>query len=295
MKRISWITSPSQANLTLEKILREQYGLSRRQVIRLKRQPGSVLVNGAFAPVVQKLEPGDLVEVAMEEHLAALPPEDIPLEIVFEDQDIIVINKPAGLVSHPTKGYTGGTLANALAGYWQQKGERFPARLITRLDKETSGLVLAAKNAYTHHRLSEAKIRKTYLALTQGIPSPIEGAIDLPLGRSMDNPSKRGVDPQGKAALTRYWTENAGNGLALVRLEPVTGRTHQLRIHMASIGCPLIDDYMYGEAVGTMGRTALHAHKLEFIHPNSQEHMVFMAPLPPDMTTVLTCIDPNLE
>ena len=279
-----WKVPAQQHGLPLEKVLRRQHGLSRRQVVRLKRQPGSVVINGTSAPVVQILAVDDWVEVTMAEHLEPPPPEDIALDIIFEDEHILVLNKPGNIVSHPTKGYAGGTLANALSHHWLQQGESRPARLVTRLDRETSGLVLVAKSAWCHHRLSNTKIHKEYLAVTRGIPQPDQGEIDQPIGRSPDNPKKRGVNPQGKPALTRYWTVKTGENLALVRLVPHTGRTHQLRIHMAHIGCPLVDDFMYGRVEGLVGRTALHAYKVEFNHPQSQQKMQFTAPIPNDFS-----------
>lgn len=283
---IRWTVSEEQQGQRLRQVLRLQYCLSRRQLIRLKQLPGTVLVNGQPAPLILRLALGDRVEITLAEHLGQQPPEKIPLEVIYEDQYLIIVNKPAGLVSHPTKGYPGGTLANALSWHWQQQGEQHPARLVTRLDKDTSGLVLAAKNAWTHYRLSESEIVKRYYGITQGIPAPPAGEISLPVGRWEDS-GRRGCTPGGKTALTRYWTEGTGENLALVRLEPVTGRTHQLRIHMAHIGCPLLDDYFYGRVEGLVGRTALHAGSLEFFHPVSKKELHFSVDLPEDMKSVL--------
>jgi 23S rRNA pseudouridine1911/1915/1917 synthase len=286
MKTFSWIAAGEQRGSKLRDVLRFQYGLSRRQLIRLKKQPGSVLVNGQPAYLDTCLNPGDSVRIVLEEHLEPIPPQPIPLDILYEDADILVLNKPAGLVSHPTKGYAEGTLANALSYHWQSRGEEHPARIVTRLDRETSGLVLVAKTAWSHHRLSRGEIHREYLAITKGIPVPPEGEIDLPIGRDRDNPQKRGVDPRGKPALTRYRTVKAGDDLALVSLELVTGRTHQIRIHMAHIGCPLVDDFIYGIREGLLGRTALHAHKLRFIHPQTQAVREYIAPLPQDFLKI---------
>ena len=284
---IKWTVLPKQERQSLQQVLRQQYGLSRRQLIRLKQLPEAVMINDMPARLLQRLMPGDRVEVTLFEHLAQLPPEPIPLEVIYEDDFLIVINKPAGLVSHPTKGYPGGTLANALSWHWQQRGQQLPARLVTRLDKDTSGLVLAAKSAWSHYQLSQGGINKIYYAITRGIPHPLIGEIALPIGRSLDNTGLRGVNPAGKPALTRYWTEAAGESFALVRLQPVTGRTHQLRIHMASIGCPLVDDYMYGVEEGIVGRTALHAYSLQFVHPSTGDRLCFTSDLPGDMAAAV--------
>ncbi|MDD4658576.1 MAG: RluA family pseudouridine synthase [Eubacteriales bacterium] len=282
----SWLVTTTQEGKRLEQVLRTECGFSRRQLIRLKYQ-GEALINGKPALTVARLQTGDQVQVTVSEHLEPLPPQDIPLDILFEDEDLLILNKPPGLVSHPTKGYPQGTLANALSFHWQQKGEERPARLVTRLDKDTSGLVLAAKTAWSHYRLSEIGISKQYYGITRGIPNPLAGEIDQPIGRLFDNPSKRGVNPPGKSALTRYQTEKAGNNLALVKLAPITGRTHQLRIHMAWLGCPLLDDYLYGREEGILGRTALHAFSLKFRHPANNEYLEFTAPLPTDMRAVV--------
>lgn len=283
---IRWTASEEQQGQRLRQVLRQKYGLSRRQLIRLKQLTGAVIVNCLPAPLNQNLAFGDRVEITLVEHLEQQPPENIPLEVIYEDQYLIVVNKPAGLVSHPTKGYPDGTLANALSWHWQQQGEQHPARLVTRLDKDTSGLVLAAKNAWTHYRLSESEIVKKYYGITRGIPVPLAGEINLPIGRSVDS-GRRGYNPAGKPALTRYWTEGTGKNLAFVRLEPVTGRTHQLRIHMAHMGCPLLDDFMYGSEEGIVGRTALHASSLEFSHPVSKQELHFSVDLPEDMKAVV--------
>lgn len=284
---LSWRVTDRQKGTRLDQVLRREFGLSRRQITRLKRDPGTVLINGKAVPVVARLSAGEDVLVSLEEHLAPLPGEAIPLDILFEDEDILVLNKPAGLVCHPTKGYAGGTLANALSYYWGQKGECRPARLVTRLDKDTSGLVLVAKSAWSHHRLSRTDMKKEYSALVRGIPDPPRGQISLPIGRDPANPQRRGPNPQGKPALTNYIVEARGENIALVRLFPETGRTHQLRIHMAGIDCPLVDDFMYGSTEGIVGRTALHAGLLSFSHPRSGRALQFTAPLPEDIKSAV--------
>lgn len=266
---------------SLEKAL-ELKGFSRRQRIRLKKQGGSVLVNGMPVPLVYIMKPGDKVQITLAEHLEAPVAQAIPLEIIFEDKWLVVINKPSGLVAHPTKGYKDLTLANALAWHFQHQGESRPARLVTRLDRETSGLVLVAKDARTHHLLTATALHKEYLAWVWGTP-PAQGEILAPLGRDPQYPSRRGVDPQGREAHTRYQVEESREGFSLVRLWPITGRTHQLRIHMAHLGHPLLGDFMYGSRGGPIPRVALHAQVLSFQHPNHEKVLQFQAPLPKDL------------
>jgi len=284
--KFSWLVTKEQEGKRLEQVLRREYGFSRRLVTRLKYY-GEALINGKPAIAITPLRTGDEVHVYVPEVIEPQPPQDIPLRILYEDNHLIIINKAPGMVCHPTKGYPQGTLANALSHYWQQRGEAHPARLVTRLDKDTSGLVLAAKSAWSHYRLSAGNLCKQYYGITRGIPHPTAGEIEQPIGMLPGNPSRLGVNPSGKAALTRYETENILGNLALVRLSPVTGRTHQLRIHMAWLGCPLVDDYLYGREEGLLGRTALHAYALRFRHPATGEPLEFIAPLPEDMKGVI--------
>lgn len=266
---------------TIADTLRNHWGCSRRQLNLLKRNPGSVTVNGVNAHLGYLPVSGDLVSVTLPESLLPVPPENIPLDVVYEDSCLLVVDKPAGLVCHPTRGYKSGTLANALSGH-----ARLPARLITRLDRETSGLVLAAKNAWVHHCLARAELKKEYVAIVTGAPQPSEGMVSVPLGREQGNPSRRGVDADGKPAITRYATEATKEGLSLVRVWLLTGRTHQIRLHMAHMGCPVADDYMYGNGRNIVGRMALHANRLEFKHPVTGENLTISAPLPKDMEKV---------
>lgn len=279
--RWEWTVAEASGN-TVREILRQRYGCSRRQLIRLKQQADSVCINGQPVWLNAVPAPGDRVTVMLEEHLEHIPSQVIPLDIVYEDEHIIVINKVAGMVVHPTRGYKEGTLANALAAH-----TALPARLVTRLDKETSGLVLAAKSAWAHHRLNHSPLKREYLGIARGIPRPREGEINLSIGWDSLVPTRRGADPRGKPACTRYQTEVAVAGLALVKLWPQTGRTHQLRIHMANIGCPLADDYIYGRVEGIVGRTALHATAIEFSHPATGKTMRMTAPLPEDMARIV--------
>ncbi len=275
--RWQWVGG-SYGPKTIGEILRDRWGCSRRQLNSLKKTPGSVTVNGVNAYLGYVPAAGDLVCVTLPERLSPVPAENIPLDIVCEDSHLVVIDKPSGLVCHPTRGYKSGTLANALAAHC-----RLPARLVTRLDRETSGLVLAAKNAWIHHRLAGMALHKEYVAIVTGVLQPASGIISLPLGRDRGRPTRRAVDPRGKQALTRYQTEAAQAGLSLVRLWPITGRTHQIRLHLAHLGCPVADDYFYGNLTGIVGRTALHASRLGFTHPATGKQLELFAPLPPDM------------
>lgn len=280
-KTLTWTVSQDEAGAQLRRLLYNKYGFSRRQLIRLRKE-GVAQVNGNPVSLTVILAQGDRVYVELPEHLALPEPENIPLTVLYEDAELTVIDKPAGLVVHPTRGYPNGTLLNGLAWRWREQGRPGPVRLVTRLDRETSGLVLVAANAWMHNALINTRIDKEYLAVTRGVPSPLERTIDVPLGRVPDFPG-RGVTADGKPSRSHYRVESVAGELALVRLWPETGRTHQLRLHMAHIGCPIVDDYLYGQEEGLVGRVALHACHLTFKHPVSGRDLEFSSPLPKDM------------
>jgi 23S rRNA pseudouridine1911/1915/1917 synthase len=228
--------------------------------------------------------------------------EDIPLEIVFEDEDVIVINKPAGLVVHPAAGNWDGTLVNALLWHRGEElsgigGEQRPG-IVHRLDKETSGLMVVAKNDLAHRNLtsqfSDRQLSRTYLALVWGVPEPRQGRIEAPVGRDPKNRKRMAVlRVGGKDAITDYVVEKvlAAGQMALVRCKLLTGRTHQIRVHMAHIRCPIAGDQVYGgrrkNALEGFSRQALHAAELDFAHPKSGKLMHFEAGLPEDFANLL--------
>lgn len=225
---------------------------------------------------------------------AALEAEDIPLHILFEDGDIIVIDKPPGRVTHPSAGHAGGTLVNALLAHCPDlAGINGTARpgIVHRLDKDTSGVLVAAKNEPAMKELlrqfKEREVRKEYLALVHGLPQPPTGCIELPIGRSPHDRRKMAVDaPHSRSALTHYRVEENYGRAALVRLRIETGRTHQIRVHMAHRGHPVIGDREYGRGGALRApRQMLHAHRLAFTHPILRVELEFTAPIPQDMQT----------
>ncbi len=282
----------------LSKLLERRLGVSRKLLSRLKLTEQGLMINGVRAYSGDPVRSGDIAEIRMEQERSEdILPQDLPLEIVFEDKWVLLASKPAGMVVHPTHGHYTNTLANAAVHHWQQAGENVRFRPVHRLDEDTSGLVLLAKNPYVHQQLSEqhgdGRIRKQYAAYTYGVPEIPAARIDAPIDRNPDSPHHRIVTPSGYASATRYETLAVYGGRASkVRLRLETGRTHQIRVHMGWIGCPLIGDLMYGPAAAgagigsweeAAGRQALHAEMLSFEHPMTGEEMTFTAPLPPDL------------
>jgi 23S rRNA pseudouridine1911/1915/1917 synthase len=237
-------------------------------------------VNGELKNRGYILKTNDFVEIELEiSERKIIEPEPIPLEIVFEDAEILVVDKPAGMLVHPTFGIRCGTLLNALAFYLNAKNDYknfLRAGLVHRLDRETSGLMIIAKNARSHRILSghfkRKLIEKRYFAFVEGVVKANEGEINAPVGR-FEQERAWNVKPDGKPAVTRFWTKKRFSGATLLELEPVTGRTNQLRIHLAHVGHPIIGDEKYGGSENS--RLCLHAFRLAFHHPNGGARLEF--------------------
>jgi 23S rRNA pseudouridine1911/1915/1917 synthase len=261
-----------------------------RSRVTAAHKAGEVRVNGEPAKPSLLLHAGDVVEFAVSSRAPLIvEPEELPLEIVFEDEDLLVVNKPAGMVTHPALGTTDGTLVNALLAHVPSlPGERVRAGLIHRLDRDTSGLVAIAKTPQALATLGRAMakryIRREYLALVRGIPADPEGTIDGPIGRDPANRLRFAIRADGRPAVTHYRVrEKLRNAAELaVRLE--TGRTHQIRVHLAAIGHPVINDPLYGQLDRRfqLPGQALHAWRLELKHPRTKERLVLQVPPPPE-------------
>ncbi|MFC4810789.1 RluA family pseudouridine synthase [Paenibacillus sp. GCM10023250] len=243
------------AGKTVRAVLERRLGVSRKLLSRLKLTEHGITVNGARVYTNERVAAGDLLELRMErEESDDILPEPMSLDIVFEDDDLLVVNKPPGVIVHPTHGHYTGTLANGVVHHWRERGERVRFRPIHRLDEDTSGLVAIAKTAYVHQQLSEqlqrGEVDKRYRAYVYGRPAEAAATIDEPIDRDEVNPHLRVVRPDGYPSVTRYETEAVygGGAAAKVNLKLETGRTHQIRVHMKHIGCPLIGDKLYGYA-----------------------------------------------
>ena len=253
-----------------------------------------VLVNGTIGDKPkEKVLGGERIAIDVEiEEEARFQPQDIPLNIVYEDDDIIVINKPAGMPIHPSMNNYYNSLANALAWYYQKQDKPFIFRCCNRLDRDTSGLTVVSKHLVSGSILStmtkNREVHREYLAVVKGRVTPSSGTICAPLARKEGTIIERMVDfEHGEEAITHYKLIREANGHSLVSLKLETGRTHQIRIHMKYLGFPLIGDYLYNPDMEHMTRQALHSHHMEFAHPITGEWMSFTAPLPADMANVL--------
>lgn len=293
MKRTINYSIPTEYNgCTLLSFLKvQQY--SSPIITHLKRTENGILLNGEWARVRDILHTGDnltinLIETTSSENIV---PAKLPLNIIYEDEDILVINKSSNMPIHPSQGNYDNTLANAVAHYFYQKGESFTYRCINRLDRDTTGLLILAKHMLSASILSNMvqnhEIHREYLAVATGTVDP-EGTIIAPIGRVDGSTIERQVDTErGEYACTNYKTLLAKNGYSLVLLQLETGRTHQIRVHMKHIGHPLPGDFLYNPDYSIINRQALHSHKLSFKHPITLENMEFVADLPDDMKHII--------
>ena len=272
--------------------------LSRTAVQRLI-DDGFITLNGSICKASDKVEQGDVIVVRVPPPAPTeLVAEDIPLTIVYEDDDVIVIDKPAGLVVHPAAGHDSGTLVNALLGHipdWEGIGGEVRPGIVHRLDKDTSGLIVVAKNdralQYLQEQFKSRTIKKMYLALVEGIVEPREGIIDAPIGRSKTDRKQMAVTREGRSARTRYRVRQIYRqpDLSLIEAYPETGRTHQIRVHFAWLKHPLVGDEVYGRHVSSIApleRHFLHAASLTLTLPNGESH-TFTSELPEDLRHVL--------
>lgn len=269
-------------------------GYTRHLLTRLKETPDGLLLNGVKPFGRTILQEGHLLTVKMEEKKCSdqILPVPMDLSILYEDEDLMVINKAADTPIHPSRGNYENTLANGVAWYFKEKGEPFVYRCINRLDRDTTGALILAKHAFSASLLSrqvkERKISRTYLAITEGIV-PDSGTITLPIARKRDSAIEREVNLEsGEYACTHFERLSSHNGLSLVQLNLDTGRTHQIRVHMKYIGFPLIGDYLYNPNYQYIRRQALHSYQLSFLHPITGKEMLFTAPVPDDFAAVFS-------
>lgn len=273
-----------QAGRTIKDILRNDLRVSAAILTQLKKEKDGILLGGNPVFATEKVKVGDNLKITVRDGVSEMEEAKLFLSVLYEDEDVIVLNKPRNMPTHPSQNHHGDTLANGLMGYF--KGQNFVFRAITRLDKDTSGVVLVAKNPLSGAVLVEdmklGRIQKEYIAVTNGIPNPPSGQLEAPIRRMKESIVLRCVAPDGREAVTRYETVKQEENFALVRLMPLTGRTHQLRVHMSYMGCPIFGDDLYG-APQKNEATRLHCGKLRFFQPVTGEEIQVEAPLPKDM------------
>ncbi len=271
--------------------LRGYVKISVRLLRSLKTVPDGIMLNGKQARTIDIIHKGDIITLNIPQDGSASLPIDYPLDIIFEDEDLLIINKPGTLAMHETHNHQGDTLANAVAGYLAKKNKPSAFRAIGRLDKGTSGLVVCALNPHAAARLS-GKIKKQYLAVVSGKYSE-GGTIDKPIYRPDPMKTYRTADDRGDRAVTHFSVVESGDNYSLLRIDLETGRTHQIRVHFKYLGTPLYGDRLYFEEHPLISHQALHCENLTFIHPVTEKEIHLTAPMPEEMTALLEALRKN--
>lgn len=265
-------------------ILKNHFGFSTRLITALKEGEG-ITLNGKKEFVNKTVLSEDILKITLFDKASEnIIPENIPLEILFEDEDLLIINKPPKMPTHTSVYHTGGTVANAVLYYF--KDRPFTFRAPSRLDRDTSGVLIVAKNAWSSDCISRAikngEFKKEYLAVCVGYLKNKKGTVNAPIKREKEGIIKRTISPDGKSSVTDYEVIEEKNGLSLIKLCPKTGRTHQIRLHLAYLGTPIYADFLYGRDIGGE-RIRLHCKSVQFVHPATKESMKITAPFPSDM------------
>ncbi len=293
-RRLELTVTSELAGVKVDTLLKKRLGLSGTVVRRIKWLEDGILVDGVRVHTDFPPAAGQVLSVRLSDprRNSGIVPAPGPLDIVYEDEDVIVLNKAPGVSVHPGPGHFDDTLGNFLVEYYEKTEQEADFHPVHRLDRGTSGLIAAAKHPHAQealkNQLHTERFKRVYLAVCQGVPDPPAGAVDAPLGPKPGSLMEQMVRPDGKRARTHYETLEVRNGRVLLRLELDTGRTHQIRVHMAHIGCPLTGDFLYGtEDRALIPRPALHSAELSFRHPLTGKALEFQSPLPEDMARLL--------
>jgi len=283
--RLEYITDKNSHGKTVKQIIYEHFSLSSRLVTKLKNS-GGICVNGENVTVRYVLRENDVLTLRLdEENSSDIEPVDLVLDVIYEDKYILAVNKPSAMPTHPSYKHHTDTLANGVM--YRYRHSPFTFRAITRLDEDTTGVVLIARDANTAQKLSllmkNGKIKKQYLAICDNTPKKTKGIIDAPIARDETSVIKRKISQDGKSAVTEYEViQRFDDGKCLMRVFPKTGRTHQIRLHLSHIGCPINGDFLYGVQKANE-RAQLHCEALSFIHPETGEETEIKAQIPADM------------
>ena len=285
MRELCYAVTEEYDHTTVQTFLRRGCGVSARLLVRLKRVEQGITADGIHVRSIDRLRAGQKVVLKMPSDTLRVEGVEMPLSILYEDEDVLVADKPAGLAVHPSKGHNEPTLAAAVIAHYEKQGGQLSFRPLNRLDRNTSGLLLAAKNAHSANLLSN-RTKKEYLAIVLGRLEG-EGVIEQPIRIKPGFGITREVGEGGKYCLTRWHSLASNDRLSLLRVIIETGRTHQIRVHMSFIGHPLAGDTMYGSDTEFLSRHALHCFRLGFIHPISRIPVDLTAPIPEDMASLL--------
>lgn len=282
MRQLTFKVSQEFDGIMVKSFLRGYCGVSARLLVKLKRQPCGLTVNGIRVRSIDILHNGDIICITMQDDEKQLEPNAMPVCIAFEDDDVLVVDKPFDMPIYPSPSHDCDSLANAVAAYYLAHGEKLAFRPVYRLDKDTSGLIVLAKNAYSAAKLAFT-IQKEYTAICEGILSG-SGTIDLPIQLKEGHGIQReAVREGGIPAVTHWQAVDSGKEHTLLKLRLETGRTHQIRVHLSHIDHPLAGDDMYGGSLEHIGRQALHCSQVSFIHPVTEKSVLLSSNLPDDM------------
>lgn len=291
-RKFIYSVTANDEKLLVKGLLKRRLGFSSR-LLRKMKNLGGVYKNDLPAKMNASLAIGDIVSISFPEEKSEFVPQDISITVAYEDEDLLLINKQPGIVVHPTKGHPTGTIANGLMRYMETSSQSFKIRFVNRLDMDTSGLVIVAKNSFCQDELSRQMsadtVVKKYVAVVKGIIEMESGTIDLPIGKATEGDVMRMVHSEGMASITHYKVlERFKKGYTLVEIKLDTGRTHQIRVHMAHIGHPIVGDNLYGsEEIMLIERHALHAKSLSFRHPVKGHTVSVNTDIPDDMINLL--------
>ena len=269
----------------VKEFLRRECLVSATLLTQLKKTGNGITNNGVHTRSVDRIKTGDVIEITLPEDKNEITPVDLPINIIYEDEYLIAVDKPPYMAVHPVHGHIDDTLANALAYYSMQKGEVWTFRAVNRIDRDTSGVVLIAKNMYSAPILSSTA-KKKYIAVCEG-EIKHGGTADQPIRLKEGHSIQRETGEGGVSAVTHYYPIKYGNGHTLTEFELETGRTHQIRVHMSAIGHPLAGDDMYGGSLEKIGRQALHCESVTFLHPKTRKYMTIVSPVPKEFIEII--------
>ncbi len=292
--RLDYQVEVSEEGLKIIDVLATSMNVSSR-LIRKCKNNNNIFLNKKNGSVNRIVKTGDLISLMLDHDENTFDPNPIPVRILYEDGDLLVVDKPPFLVVHPTKGHPEGTLANALSHHQYVSHQNYKIRFINRLDRDTSGIVLIAKNAFSQQIVSEQMqentVDKVYFAIVEGEMVSDSGTIDFPIDRVEELDIRRAVIESGMASVTHYEVIERYTAHTLVKIRLETGRTHQIRVHFAHIGHPILGDHLYGQVSEMIDRQALHCYEMTFVPPRGDERVSVIAPIPDDIKMVMEILD----